>query len=147
MHFFLIPQSTAGFWIGCQYLSILVFMWRVSDTSSRSITKVKHTCPQPVTGLVFTGSIPVLHTNLWFQKHLIKQLWPPDGCRSTEGRLSTTLAEISFNWIDLSEWWWREKWWTSRESLWWMVTREDDLNYINITISKLKWIFWCKIYF
>ena len=34
----------------------------------------KHTCPQPVTGLVsrlvFMGSIPVLHTNLWFQKHL-----------------------------------------------------------------------------
>ena len=35
---------------------------------------VKHTCPQPVTGLVsrlvFTGTIPVLHTNLWFQIHL-----------------------------------------------------------------------------
>ena len=31
-------------------------------------------CPQPETGLVsrlvFPGSIPVLHTNLWFQKHL-----------------------------------------------------------------------------
>ena len=30
-------------------------------------TEVKHICPQPVTGsvsrLVFTGSIPVLHTN------------------------------------------------------------------------------------
>ena len=38
------------------------------------VTPVKNTCPQPVTGLVsrlvFTGSIPVLHTNLWFQKHL-----------------------------------------------------------------------------
>ena len=48
--------------------------WRVCDTSSRQITEVKHTCPQPVTGLVsrlvFTGSIPVLHTNLWFHKHL-----------------------------------------------------------------------------
>ena len=48
--------------------------WRVCDTSSRQITEVKHTCPQPVTGLVsrlvFTGSIPALHTNLWFQKHL-----------------------------------------------------------------------------
>ena len=101
--------------------------WRVCDSSSRWITEVKHTCPQPVTGLVFTGSIPVLHTNLWFQKHLIKQLWPPDGCRRTERRLSTTLAEIgcvlstqqeiNFNWIDPSEWWWREKWWTSKESL------------------------------
>ena len=41
------------------------------------ITEVKHTCPQPVTGLVsrlvFTGSIPVVPTNLWFQKHLVKQ--------------------------------------------------------------------------
>ena len=25
--------------------------WRVYDTSSRYITEVKHTCPQPVTGL------------------------------------------------------------------------------------------------
>ena len=48
--------------------------WRVCDSSSRWITEVKHTCPQPVTGLVsrlvFTGSIPVLHTSLWFQNHL-----------------------------------------------------------------------------
>ena len=67
-------------------------------------------------------------TNLWFQKHLVKQLWPPGGCRRREGRLSTTLAakgcvlstkkETSFKWIDQSEWWWREEWWTSRESLW-----------------------------
>ena len=47
--------------------------WRqwggVCDASSRQITEVKHTFPQPVTGmvsrLVFKGSIPVLHTNLW----------------------------------------------------------------------------------
>ena len=61
----------------------------------------------------------VLHTNLWFQKHLVRQLWQPDGCRRTEGRLSTTLAakgcvlstqqERSFKWIDLSEWWWEKK--------------------------------------
>ena len=61
-------------------------------------------------------------------RHLVKQLWPPDGCRKTEGRLSTTLAvkgcmlstqqERSFKWIDPSEWWWREERWTSRESLW-----------------------------
>ena len=29
--------------------------------------------------------------NIW-SRHLVKQLWPPDGCRRTEGRLSTTLA-------------------------------------------------------
>jgi len=36
-------------------------------------TEVKHTCPQHtglVSRLVFTGLIPVLHTNLWFEKHL-----------------------------------------------------------------------------
>ena len=48
--------------------------WRVCDTSSRYITEVRHICPQSVTGLVsrllLTGSILVLHTNLWFQKHL-----------------------------------------------------------------------------
>ena len=43
--------------------------------------------------LVFTGSIPVLHKNknIW-SRHLVKQLWPPDRCRRTEGRLSTTIA-------------------------------------------------------
>ena len=45
--------------------------WRVCDTSSCQISEVKHTCPQPVSGLVsrlvFMGSIPVLRTNLWFQ--------------------------------------------------------------------------------
>ena len=80
------------------------------------VRSLKHTCPQPVTGLVsrlvFTGSIPVLHTNIWSQ-HLVKQLWPPDGCRRTEGRLSKTLAakscvlstkqERSFKW-DWSKW-------------------------------------------
>ena len=53
---------------------ILWVGWRVCDTSSHQITEVKHTSPQPVTGLVsrlvFTGSIPVLHNNLWCQKHL-----------------------------------------------------------------------------
>ena len=89
---------------------------------------VKHTCPQPVTGLVFrlvfTGSIPVPHTNLWFQKHLVKQSWPPDGCRRTEGRLKKTLSEKGACFLpkkealsDPSEWWW-EEWWRSRESLW-----------------------------
>ena len=37
------------------------------------VMEVKHTCPQPVTGLVsrlvYTGSNPILHTNLCFQKH------------------------------------------------------------------------------
>ena len=53
---------------------ILWVGWRVCDTSSHQITEVKHTSPQPVTGLVsrlvFMGSIPVLHNNLWCQKHL-----------------------------------------------------------------------------
>ena len=63
--------------------------------------------------------------NIW---HLVKQLWPPDRCRRTEGWLSTTLTgngcmhstqqERSYKWIDPSEWCWREEWWTSRESLW-----------------------------
>ena len=60
-------------------LSVLSYIvlwvgWRVCDTSSHQITEVKHTSPQPVTGLVsrlvFTGSTPVLHNNLWCQKHL-----------------------------------------------------------------------------
>ena len=38
------------------------------------VRSLKLSPPQPVTGsvsrLVFTGSIPVLPTNLWFQKHL-----------------------------------------------------------------------------
>ena len=58
--------------------------WLVCDTRSPDH---QHTCPQPLTGLVsrlvFTGLIPALFTNLW--------LWPPEGCRRTEGRLSTTL--------------------------------------------------------
>ena len=64
---------------------------------------------------------------IW-SRHLVKQLWPPDGCRRTEGRLSTSLAAKgwvlstqqgkSLKWIDPSEWWWREEWLTSRESLW-----------------------------
>ena len=48
--------------------------WRVCGLGWRVIPEVKHTCPQPVTGLVsrlvFTGTIPVFHTNLWFLKHL-----------------------------------------------------------------------------
>ena len=50
--------------------------------------------------------------NNW-SRHLVKQLWPPDGCRRTEGRLSTTLVakgcglstqqERSFKWIDPCE--------------------------------------------
>ena len=60
-------------------LSVLSYIvlwvgWRVCDTSSHQITEVKNTSPQPVTGLVsrlvFMGSIPVLHNNLWCQKHL-----------------------------------------------------------------------------
>ena len=81
---------------------------------------------------MFTGSIPYStqtcgFKNIW-SRHLVKQLWPPDGCRRTERRLSTTLAakgfvllstqqEGSFKWIDPSEWLLREEWWTSRESL------------------------------
>ena len=55
---------------------------------------------------------PVVSKNIW-SRHLVKQLWPPDGCRRTEGRLSTTLAakvcvlsaqqERSFKW-DWSKW-------------------------------------------
>ncbi len=46
--------------------------WRqwggVCDASSRQITEVKHTFPQPVTGLVSSkGLIPLLQTHLWFQ--------------------------------------------------------------------------------
>ena len=63
--------------------------WRVCDTSSRKLCEVKHTCPLLVNGLesrlVFTGSIPVLHTDMWFQKHLK----PISGCsydhRTDEG--------------------------------------------------------------
>ena len=68
----------------------------------------------------------MLSENIW-RLRLVKQLWPPDGCRRAEGRLSTSLAakgcvlttqqERIFNWIDLSEWWWKEEMWTSRESL------------------------------
>ena len=66
-------------------LWFLIWGWVASVW--HQITEVKHTCPQPLTGLVsrlvFTGLIPALFTNLW--------LWPPEGCRRTEGRLSTTL--------------------------------------------------------
>ena len=66
-------------------LWFLIWGWVASVW--HQITDVKHTCPQPLTGLVsrlvFTGLIPALFTNLW--------LWPPKGCRRTEGRLSTTL--------------------------------------------------------
>ena len=68
----------------------------------------------------------MLSENIW-RLRLVKQLWPPDGCRRAEGRLSTSLAakgcvlttqqERIFKWIDLSEWWWKEERWTSRESL------------------------------
>ena len=90
-----------------------------------------NTCPQPfVSRLVFTGSVPILHTNLWFQniwsRHLVKQLWPLDGCRRTDGQLLTTfegkrcvlatLQERSLKWIDPTEPWWREEWWTSRDA-------------------------------
>ena len=81
-----------------------------------------------VSRLVFTGSIPPFLSKVSEVQHLGKQLWPPDGSRRTEGRLSTSLAakefvlstqqERSFQWIEPSEWWWREEWWTSRESLW-----------------------------
>ena len=73
--------------------------WLVCDTSSLEIIEVKHTYPQPVTGLVSslvldsrTPHNPVVSKNIWNQR-LVKQLWPPDGCRRTEGRLSTSLAE------------------------------------------------------
>ena len=82
--------------------------------------------------LVFTGSIPILHTNLWFQKHqkptsgyAVMTTWQ---MLEDRGGLSTTLAvkgcvltthqERSSKWIHPSEWWWREERWTSRESLW-----------------------------
>ena len=61
--------------------------------------------------------------NIW-SRHIVKQLWPPDRCRRTEGRLTakgcviSTQQERSFKWIDPSEWWWREERWTSMESLW-----------------------------
>ena len=68
----------------------------------------------------------MLSENIWCLR-LVKQLWPPDGCRMAEGRLSTSLAakgfvlttqqERIFKWIDPSEWWWKEERWTSRESL------------------------------
>jgi len=64
---------------------------------------------------------------IWCQ-YLVKQLWPPGGCRRTKGRLSTSFAakgcvlytqqERSLKWIDPSEWWWREERLTRRESLW-----------------------------
>ena len=51
----------------------------VSDTSSCQLAEVKHTCPQQVTGLVsrlvFMGSIPLLLTNLWFQKPSEADIW------------------------------------------------------------------------
>ena len=50
------------------YFTFIGVGWLVFDT------EVKHTCPQPVTGLVsrlvFTGSITALLRNLWFQNHL-----------------------------------------------------------------------------
>ena len=51
---------------------------------------------------------------IW-SKNLVKQLWPPDECSRTEGRLSIYLAAKGFvlytqqerilKWIDPSEWW------------------------------------------
>ena len=68
----------------------------------------------------------MLSENIWCLR-LVKQLWPPDGWRMAEGRLSTSLAakgfvlttqqERIFKRIDPSEWWWKEERWTSRESL------------------------------
>ena len=63
----------------------------------------------------YTGSIPVLHTNLWFQKHL-KQLSSSDhltdvggqrgGCQQfsqPRGAFLSTQQKRSFKWIDPSE--------------------------------------------
>jgi len=93
-------------------------------------------CPQPVTGLVSTTRNWIgVHNqkldwcpdwcfrvqfpystqtfgfkNIW-SRHLVQQFWPPDGCRRTERRLSTTLAakgcvlftqeERSFKWMTM----------------------------------------------
>ena len=105
---------------------------RVCDTNSRKITEVKHPCPQPVTGLVsrmlFTGSIPVLHTNLWFQKLLkltsgsaVMTSWRRGVCQQLSQRKGACFLlnkKEAFQWIDPSEWWCRKEGWTSRESLW-----------------------------
>ena len=90
----------------------------------------------PVTGLVarlvsrvrFPFSTQTCGFKLIWSQHLVRKLYPPDGCRRTGGRLSTTLAakacmlstqqERSLKWIDPSKWEWREERWTSRESLW-----------------------------
>jgi len=84
-------------------------------------TEVKHICPQPVTGLVsrlvFTGSIPVLHTN------------------SANRCVLSTRQERRFNWIDTSEWWWREERWTSRDSPW-----LPDIGTWRYPIQAYKWV-------
>ena len=81
--------------------------------------------------LLFTGSIPLFNTNLWFQIilswHLVKQITWRDGCRRKRGgcqQLSQRkgaclqLNKKEAKWIDPSEFWWREERWTNRESLW-----------------------------
>ena len=70
---------------------------------------LSHTCPQPVTllvsRLVFTGSIPVLHTNLWFQKHLKPTSLFSAQLRSIPLRLLraiiTELCAIKFTWAQV----------------------------------------------
>ena len=84
-----------------------------------------------VSRLLFTGSIPLFNTNLWFQIiwswHLVKQITWRDGCRRKRGgcqQLSQRkgaclqLNKKEAKWIDPSEFWWREERWTNRESLW-----------------------------
>ena len=116
-------------------LSFLVFHSFFIENSG--LHRVKHICPQPVTGLVsrlvFTVSIAVLHTNQWFPKTSESVIWLSscdhhDWSRRTEGWLSITLAakgacfllnkKEASSGIDPNEWWWREEWWKSRESLW-----------------------------
>ena len=94
----------------------------------------------PVTGLVsrvrFPFSTQTCGFKLIWSQHLVKKLYPPDWCRRTGGRLSTTLAakacmlstqqERSLKWIDPGKWWWREDRWTSRESLWLPANRHQE---------------------
>ena len=84
---------------------------------------------------MFTGSIPVLHTNLWLKsiwsRHLVNRLSSYDHLTDV-GRQRDGSQQLSerkgayfllnkkeaLSWIAPSEWWWRDEWWTSRESLW-----------------------------
>ena len=100
--------------------------WRVCNTSTRWLTKVKHTYPQPVTELVsrvwFPYSTQICgFKNIW-SRHLVKQLWPPEEDRGAAVRNSRSERVRAFyltrKWIDPSEWWWREERLTNRESQW-----------------------------